>query len=225
MKPSDVNKVDPKYTSLDDYKTALAFLKIPDIKIFDDETNKQRYIWGYDIYIYMTRSIIPVLLVIISYFIVIFIENKYPSYFKNNSVLSCMWPWNASVSERLSAIRRGEEANIVTSLTGVVSTIWLFWMLVRVFVELKLQGSFFILRMSFIVAMAAILMWLTASVAFYEAPSFGPTIDDPTLILCLKKLVLISFSYWLSGYFILVTAPYLRSVLKIVIKNSKRNTS
>lgn len=56
MKPSDVNRVDPKYTSLDDYKTALVFLKIPDIDGYDDETNKQRYIWAYDTYVFMKSS-------------------------------------------------------------------------------------------------------------------------------------------------------------------------
>jgi hypothetical protein len=225
MKPSDVNKVDPKYTSLDDYKTALAFLKIPEMDIYDDETNKQRYICGYDVYIFMKGSLIPLSLSILTCIFIFYIANTYPAYFQNNSILSYMWPWNASLSERLNSIGRGAEANIVCSITGIVSTIWLVWISVQVITEIKIQGSFYIPRIIYVSVPLSVLIWLGASVDVIAAPSFGPTLGDTYTILSIKKVAFISFSYWTSGYSILSTAPYLRSLLKRAAAKLKRSTS
>jgi hypothetical protein len=225
VKLSDVNKVDPKNTSLDDYKTALDFLKIPDMDIFfDDETNKQRYICAYDMYLFLKGSLVPLALSIIACLLVFSAATRYPDYFPDNSLLSYMWPWNRSMSERLSSVGRGEEANIVSSITGIISTIWLSWTTVRLATEIKVQGQFYIPKMVFACAIISTLMWWGSSVDFIGAPSFGPTIEDPYTILSIKKGVFISLSYWTSGYFITLSAPYFRFLIKTTFSKFKRNT-
>lgn len=225
VKLSDVNKSDPKHTSLDDYKCTLAFLKIPDMDIFfDDETNKQRYIFAYDFYIFLRSGLIPLVLSIIACACIFFIAAKNSNYFEHKAILSSMWPWNSSISQPLKSLGRIRDGNIVTSVTGVVSTFWLGWLAVRFFSEIKMHGSFYIPRMILVAAIVTIGTWWGASVNFIDAPSFGPMLSDNYTILSLKKFFFISWSYWATGAFVALGAPYIRFLIKFCFSKHKRNT-
>lgn len=195
--------------SIENYEREFAFLGLKNIPGMTYSDSKRRYIFAYYLYKFMIASIFAAFASVICCISIIYSPEAIISAFYGEFSLAAAWPWNQNQELQLEFTGHlsGLDQRRFLVSCGAISVIWMIFVGYNTIVGVFNSNRYSSLNVKALALwlVAALLMWLCSSFDLFTGDSVGPSVVDSLPLLVLKKCLIISFTYWLSGYLIFLS--------------------
>ena len=213
----------PDSASLLEFQQTYAFLKARPVPGTTDEQERQRYMFGYSMFVLTRSAFLVALITAIIAFLCMALPQLSRPEIGGADVLS-LWPPNALLESRIlghAAFDPSSQA-VATSLVNILycttltHAVWIVWLLGRILVERR-RHEYIVDRpartyLNVVVAAAVWAFILNAPIN--DESSYGPAFDDSPIGFAVKEAIYISGAYFITGSAILYATTQFRAARK-----------
>lgn len=217
----NISSKNPTNISLDEYRDALSFVKVSELKYTDIYTNKFSYLFELRMYILM-RSFIIFFVASILFTSIFTASPTFRSPFMEFPLPDWLWPWNflsrdfflALVKDSLLPMR-AEDIDIYIKLCSYLSFIWILWAVSMIFINIVISGGYDVSKPLVVVLCITALSVAASAYPAFRSSSIGPSVHDSLDLISIKKAFLISFTYFSIVFSVIMLLVQFKSRPKV----------